>query len=65
MNFYDLEIRKASGQTLKMSDFKNKTILIVNTATKCGLAPQFDELEELHQILIEMAEVDYFPNQYS
>ena len=49
MNFYDLEIKKASGQTLKMSDFKNKPVLIVNTATQCGLAPQFDELEKLNQ----------------
>lgn len=32
-----------------MSDFRGKAILIVNTATKCGLAPQFKELEVLHQ----------------
>jgi len=49
MNFYDLEIKKASGQILKMSDFKNKPVLIVNTATQCGLAPQFEELEKLHR----------------
>ncbi len=49
MKFYDLEINTPHGKSLKMSDFENKIILIVNTATKCGLAPQFDELEELHQ----------------
>lgn len=49
MEFYDLEINTPQGSTLKMSSLKNKTVLIVNTATKCGLAPQFDELEELHQ----------------
>jgi len=49
MKFYDLEINTPQGKTLKMSSLKNKTVLIVNTATKCGLAPQFDELEELHQ----------------
>jgi glutathione peroxidase len=32
-----------------MSEFRGKVVLIVNTATKCGLAPQFRELEELHQ----------------
>ena len=32
-----------------MSQYKGKTILIVNTATKCGLAPQFDGLEKLHK----------------
>lgn len=49
MKFYDLETKTPQSKTIKMSDFKNKTVLIVNTATKCGLAPQFDELEELHQ----------------
>lgn len=32
-----------------MADFKGKAVLIVNTATKCGLAPQFDGLETLYQ----------------
>lgn len=32
-----------------MSDYKGKVVLIVNTATKCGLAPQFDGLESLHE----------------
>ena len=32
-----------------MAEFKDKAVLIVNTATKCGLAPQFDGLEKLHQ----------------
>ncbi len=49
MTFYDLEIAKPNGELIKMSDFKGKTVLAVNTATKCGLAPQFEELEELHQ----------------
>lgn len=49
MKFYNLEINTPQGGTLKMSSLRNKTVLIVNTATKCGLAPQFDELEELHQ----------------
>lgn len=49
MKFYDLEINTPQGKTIKMSSLENKTVLIVNTATKCGLAPQFDELEKLHQ----------------
>ena len=32
-----------------MQDFKGKVVLIVNTATQCGLTPQFDGLEKLHQ----------------
>ncbi|MFT4733179.1 MAG: glutathione peroxidase [Algoriphagus sp.] len=49
MNFYDLEFNKPNGETVSLSEFKDKAVLVVNTATKCGLAPQFDSLESLHQ----------------
>jgi glutathione peroxidase len=49
MEFYDLSYRDTMGRTLNMSDFKGKVVLVVNTATRCGLAPQFLELEQLHQ----------------
>jgi len=49
MNFYDLKVNTPQGSELNMSDFKGKTVLIVNTATKCALTPQFEGLEALHQ----------------
>lgn len=49
MNFYDFKINTPSGKELKMEDFKGKAVLVVNTATQCGLTPQFTGLEELHQ----------------
>jgi glutathione peroxidase len=49
MSFYDLTFNDTRGNTIRMSDFKGKVLLIVNTATKCGLAPQFLELETLYQ----------------
>jgi glutathione peroxidase len=49
MEFYDLKARTSNGDELAMSQFKGKAVLIVNTATRCGLAPQFRELEALHQ----------------
>tara|TARA_R110002167_G_scaffold70337_7_gene198210 strand:+ start:2924 stop:3271 length:348 start_codon:yes stop_codon:yes gene_type:complete len=47
--FYQLKVKKPNGEILEMIDFKGKNVLIVNTATKCGLAPQFEGLEALHQ----------------
>ena len=44
---YSFEIRRTNGEVLKMQEFAGKVLLIVNTATKCGLAPQFEELETL------------------
>lgn len=49
MNIYDIEVTLENGETYKMDRYKGKTLLIVNTATKCGLAPQFDELQELYE----------------
>ncbi|MBN2281632.1 MAG: glutathione peroxidase [Candidatus Marinimicrobia bacterium] len=49
MNFHDLKFKTPQGKEIKMSEYQGKAILIVNTATQCGLAPQFDGLEKLHQ----------------
>ncbi|MGJ1418793.1 glutathione peroxidase [Sphingobacterium spiritivorum] len=47
--FYQLTALTPQGKVIPMSDYKGKVVLIVNTATKCGLAPQFEGLEELHK----------------
>jgi glutathione peroxidase len=47
--FYDLTAKTASGEKINMADYKGKPVLIVNTATQCGLTPQFEGLEKLHQ----------------
>ena len=49
MDFYDLKVNTSQGSELNMSEFKGKAVLIVNTATKCQLTPQFEGLEVLHQ----------------
>lgn len=48
MNFYDFEAKKLNGQEASMADFKGKTVIVVNTASKCGLTPQYEGLEKLY-----------------
>ena len=49
MKFYDFKARKMNGQEVSMEAYKGKILFVVNTASKCGLTPQFKELEELYQ----------------
>ncbi len=48
-DFYDLSFKDTTGNEVSLSDYKGKVLLLVNTATKCGLAPQFTELEAVYQ----------------
>ena len=47
MNLYDIKIDSLQGKPIKLSDFKNKYILFVNVASKCGFTPQYEDLETL------------------
>ena len=48
MDFYDFSAKEMDGQDVKMEEYKGKVILVVNTASKCGLTPQFEGLEKLY-----------------
>tara|TARA_B100001057_G_scaffold296636_1_gene296842 strand:- start:2172 stop:2717 length:546 start_codon:yes stop_codon:yes gene_type:complete len=47
---YDFSIESITGDVINFSDYKNKVILIVNTASYCGFTKQYDELQELWEL---------------
>ncbi|RAP74539.1 glutathione peroxidase [Paenibacillus montanisoli] len=49
MNVYDFKVQTAKGELKSLADYRGQVLLIVNTATKCGLTPQFKELQRLHE----------------
>jgi len=46
---YDFQAQSITGETVNLSDYKGKALLIVNTASACGFTPQFAGLEALQQ----------------
>lgn len=49
MNLYDIEVALETGETYTLDRYKGKVMLIVNTASRCGFATQFDELQTLYE----------------
>ena len=48
MKIYDFTVKNRKGEDISLENFKGKVLLIVNTATRCGFTPQYDELEALY-----------------
>ena len=48
-DFYSLKAQTLEGKEIDFSEFKGKKVLVVNTATECGLTPQLEGLQKLHE----------------
>jgi len=65
-SIYDFSVKNIHGEMVKMSTYKGKAMLIVNTASKCGFTPQYKGLEALYEKLHDRGlEILGFPcNQF-
>ena len=46
-SFYDLEIESINGEIIKLKEYRNKVILIVNTASYCGFTKQYNDMQNI------------------
>lgn len=62
VSFYNLDAKANNGEPINFEKFKGRKILIVNLASKCGFTPQYNELEELHQLHKDKITILGFPS---
>ena len=60
-SIYDFKVEGLEGGTIDFSSFKGKKILIVNTASKCGYTPQYEDLEKLYETYKDKLVIVGFP----
>jgi glutathione peroxidase len=48
-SFYDFKVKDIDGKDFDLASLKGKKVLVVNTASKCGLTPQYEQLQELYE----------------
>ncbi len=49
MTLYDIAINTLAGSPSSLADHRGRSVLVVNVASKCGLTPQYEGLEALHE----------------
>lgn len=49
MSIYDYSVKKRNGENVSIANYKDKILIIVNTATGCGFTPQYEGLEKLYK----------------
>ena len=66
MNVYDFKVKDVDQKEVSLKDYQGKVLLIINSATKCGLTPQYEGIEKLYKTYKDQGfEVLDFPcNQF-
>lgn len=66
MNIYDFKAKDISGNEISLKEYEGKILLIVNTASKCGFTPQYEDLQKIYDLYSDQGfEVLGFPcNQF-
>ncbi len=49
MNIYDFKVEDDKGESVSLSEYRGKVLLIVNTATRCGFTPTYENLENTYE----------------
>jgi glutathione peroxidase len=60
-SLYDFKIHSLDGKLIDFSQYKGKTLLIVNTASECGFTPQYEDLQMLHETYGDKITILGFP----
>ncbi|KQL42180.1 glutathione peroxidase [Bacillus sp. FJAT-25509] len=49
MSIYDFEVKDSKGEEVSLSNYKDKVVIVVNTASACGYTPQYKDLQALYE----------------
>lgn len=60
-SMYDLKVNSIDGKLVDLNQYKGKTLLIVNVASKCGYTPQYADLQKLHDMYGKKVTILGFP----
>ena len=60
-SFYDFKIPSLSGEEIDFSKFRGRKVIVVNTASRCGFTPQYEDLQKIHETYGDRVDVLGFP----